>query len=355
MRLSVCLIVKNEEEVLARCLSCVAKFADEIIVVDTGSTDGTAEIARRFTDDVFSFEWQDDFSAARNFAFEKAKCDYLMWLDADDIVTDENCIKIKELAATGGFDMAYLPYAVAFDGDNPTFVYYRERIMKASMNFRFAGAVHEAVSPRGKIIHADAPIYHKKIKCGDPLRNLLILQRKIARGESLDERSKFYYGRELLSNKMYSECCAVLEDFLSGNGWIENKTEACVNLYQSYSALGREQEAVSALLKSFTLAPPRSDVCCILGERAMKANDSKSAIFWYELALNRVPDLKSGGFVNLDYCGYIPNIQLCVLYDRLGETQKAIFYNEAAGMAKPYGSAYLHNKEYFKNKLKLEV
>ena len=355
MKLSVCLIVKNEEAVLARCLTCAAKFADEIIVVDTGSADGTVEIAKSFTNGVYIFEWRDDFSAARNFAFEKATGDYLMWLDADDIVTDENCLKIKELVNAGGFDMAYLPYAVAFDKDKPTFVYYRERIMKASMNFRFAGEVHEAISPRGKIIYADAPVFHKKVKRGDPLRNLLILQRKIARGEQLDGRSKFYYGRELLFNKMYSECCAVLEDFLCGDGWIENKLEACVNLYQAYCALGKEQEAFSALLKSFTLAPPRSDVCCILGERAFKANDNKSAIFWYELALSRVPDIEGGGFVNLDYCGYIPNIQLCVLYDRLGETQKAIFYNEAAGAVKPESPAYLQNKKYFKNKLNSEV
>ena len=352
MRLSVCLIVKNEEEVLARCLSCAAKFADEIIVVDTGSSDGTVEIAKRFTDSVFFFEWRDDFSAARNFAFDRAKGDYLMWLDADDVITDGNCKKIKELVKEGDFDMAYLPYAAAFENERPTFVYYRERIMKRSMNFRFEGAVHEAIVPRGKTAYFDVPVYHKKVKAGDPLRNLLILQRKIARGEKLDGRSKFYYGRELFFNKMYSESCAVLEDYLLGDGWIENKLEACVNLYDAYSALGREREGVNALLKSFTLAPPRSDVCCIMGERAMKANDSVAAIFWYELALLRRPDIRSGGFVNLDYCSFIPNIQLCVLYDRLGDTKKAIYYNEAAGADKPDSPAYLHNKEYLKNKLK---
>lgn len=355
MRLSVCLIVKNEEEVLNRCLSCAVKFADEIIVVDTGSTDATVEIAQKFTDKIYSFEWQDDFSSARNFAFEKANGDYVMWLDADDVVTDENCAKIRQLVKEGGFDMAYLPYAVAFENDRPTFVYYRERIMRRSMNFRFKGAVHEAISPRGKTVYSDAPIYHKKVRCGEPLRNLSILQRRIARGEKLDERGKFYYGRELLFNKMYSESCAVLEDFISGDGWIENRLEACVNLYQAYTALGKDKEAIGALLKSFTLAPPRSDVCCILGERAMKVNDNASAIFWYELALARVPDIKGGGFVNLDYCGFIPNIQLCVLYDRLGDTQKAIYYNERAGADKPLDSAYLHNKEYFKNKLNKEV
>ena len=97
MTLSVCLIVKDEEQVLERCLSCAAAFADEIVVVDTGSSDNTVEIAKQFTDKVYFFKWCDDFSAARNFAFEKAGCDLVMWLDADDVITDENCAKIARL------------------------------------------------------------------------------------------------------------------------------------------------------------------------------------------------------------------------------------------------------------------
>lgn len=351
MGLSVCLIVKNEEETLARCLECAVKFADETVVVDTGSTDKSVEIARGFTDRVFFFEWRDDFSAARNFAFEKATCEYVMWLDADDIVTDENCRKIKEFVKMGGFDIAYLPYAAAFDGGKPSFVYYRERIMRRDMNFRFEGEVHEAVTPRGKRVFLDAPVFHKKIKRGDPLRNLTILQRKIARGGRLDERQKFYYGRELIECGMYAEGCAVLNEVVAGDGWIENRLEACVNLYFAYSALGRDGEAVAALLKSFSLAKPRSDVCCILGERAMRAGDNESAAFWYELALKCVPDARGGGFVNIDYCGFIPHIQLCVIYDKTGDTALANSHNEAAGAIKPDNAAFLGNRRYFRTKL----
>ena len=67
--ISLCMIVKNEEDTLERCLSCVNGIADEIIVVDTGSSDRTKEIAARFTDLVFDYEWKDDFGAARNFSF----------------------------------------------------------------------------------------------------------------------------------------------------------------------------------------------------------------------------------------------------------------------------------------------
>ena len=73
--LSVCLIVKDEEEVLERCLNCVSQFADEIVVIDTGSKDKTVEIAKRFTNCVHSFQWENDFSKARNFSFSKATKD----------------------------------------------------------------------------------------------------------------------------------------------------------------------------------------------------------------------------------------------------------------------------------------
>ena len=98
--ISLCMIVKNEEDVLARALDSVKELADEIIIVDTGSEDRTKDIARRYTQKVFDFEWEDDFAAARNFACRKVSMDYWMWLDADDIVT-ENELKKNDGSETG--------------------------------------------------------------------------------------------------------------------------------------------------------------------------------------------------------------------------------------------------------------
>lgn len=351
MTLSVCLIVKNEREVIARCLNCALKFADEIIVVDTGSSDNTVEEVKKFTDKVYFFEWCNDFSAARNFALSKATCDLLMWLDADDVITDENCDKINDIkAGFGDIDIAYLPYAAAFDGDTPTTVYYRERIFKRSENFKFEGAVHEAVTPHGKVAYFDAVINHKKVKVNEPMRNLRILQGAIAEGKQLDERQKFYYGRELLFNNMYREAIAVLEDFLNGGGWAENKAEACLNLFYAYSAIGDIKKAQISALRSFLYGLPKSQTCCIIGERFFNSGEYQTAIFWYKTALEVPCNEREGGFVNRDFGGFIPLMQLCVLYDRLGDYETAQAYNEKAGKIKPQNENYLANKNYFLNR-----
>lgn len=88
--ISLCMIVKNEERLLARCLDSVADLMDEIIIVDTGSTDQTKEIAARYTDKIYDFEWVQDFSAARNFAFSKATKEYIYSADADEVLDEEN-------------------------------------------------------------------------------------------------------------------------------------------------------------------------------------------------------------------------------------------------------------------------
>ena len=93
---SLCMIVRNEEKVLARCLDSVRGIADEICITDTGSTDKTREIARKYGT-VQAFPWCDDFSAARNFSFAQARMDYTLWLDADDVVRQEERRKLMDL------------------------------------------------------------------------------------------------------------------------------------------------------------------------------------------------------------------------------------------------------------------
>ena len=345
------MIVKDEEATLARCLNCILPFADEIIIVDTGSEDDTVKIARSYTDKIFFFKWCDDFSAARNFSFSKASCDFIMWLDADDIISKENAEKILRLKQNDNFDVAMLKYAAAFDGETPSFLYYRERIFRRKLNLKWSGAVHEVIAPTGCIIYSDACIFHKKVKAGDPKRNLKIYQSRLSGGLIQDPREKFYYGRELYFNGLYLECVAVLTDFLKGGGWVENEVEACRTLYKAYCAINRKKEGIASLVYAFTLSYPRAEDCCALASYFEEKNDVPTAIYWYQRALSSEEKIENGGFVNVDFLKFIPAIRLCVLYDGLGEYKLAERYNEMAGEAKPNNESYLYNKKYFQTKL----
>ena len=95
--ISLCMIIKNEEEVLHRVLSCAKKFADEIIIVDTGSTDNSISIAKKYTNKIYNFTWVNNFSKARNFSFSKATKDYIMWLDADDYIAENEITNLISL------------------------------------------------------------------------------------------------------------------------------------------------------------------------------------------------------------------------------------------------------------------
>ena len=211
--ISLCMIVKNEEETLGRCLDSVQGIADEIIVVDTGSTDRTQEVARQYTDAVYPYQWTDDFAAARNYAFSKATGDYLLWLDADDLLLQpdrEKFLSLKETLSPQ-VDLVMMRYHVAFDSaGNPTFSYYRERLLKNHAGFLWEGKVHEVITPRGVIVYSDIGVTHRKTRSGDPDRNLRIYEKMLADGEKLGPRQQFYYGRELVDHREYAKAIQVL-------------------------------------------------------------------------------------------------------------------------------------------------
>jgi len=96
MTLSLCLIVKNEEEHLWRCLESLYKHVDEIIITDTGSSDNTLSIAKKYTNKIYHFEWIDDFSAARNFCQSNATGDYILWMDGDEYFLEDDIVELKK-------------------------------------------------------------------------------------------------------------------------------------------------------------------------------------------------------------------------------------------------------------------
>ena len=351
--ISLCMIVKNEEMHLARCLDSVAGLADEIIIIDTGSDDRTKEIASGYTSKVYSYPWKDDFSEARNYSFSKASMDYCMWLDADDILEEagkEKMIQLKQ-SLSSDIDMVMMKYNTAFDEEGrPVFSYFRERWVRNSPQYRWVGAVHEVIPPKGSILYSDIAVCHKKLKAANPDRNLKIYQKLIAGEKYLEPRQQYYYGRELYYHKQYEEAISVLEAFLlTEDGWVENKIEACSVCASCYENLGREQDALDALLRSMSFDLPRAELCCEIGKHFLEHGNCRNAIYWYKAALQAPKKEQSGGFVLPDCYDYIPFLQLCVCYDRLGDQKLAAEYNEKAGACKPYSQAYLYNKQYFEN------
>ena len=355
--ISLCMIVKNEEDVIGRCLESVKDIADEIIIVDTGSSDNTIEIVSRYTKKIYHFLWIDDFSAARNFSFSKATKDYILWLDADDII--EQKYKKEFLALkqnlSPSVDVVMLPYHVAFDKNNNSIhSYYRERLLKRESNFKWLGAVHEAICPKGNIIFEKAAVSHKKLHPSDPNRNLRIFEKLLSEGQILEPRQQFYYARELYYHERYEEAISHFQEFLDNpNGWKENKISACIDLANCYKKTNQEEKALLSLYHSFLYDIPRGESCCEIGNMFMAHQQYKTAIFWFEAAARQKPDISSGGFFTTDCYDYIPYLQLCVCYDKLGNYKTASMYNQKAKECKPDDEIVLQNERYFKKRMKM--
>ncbi|MDE6844704.1 MAG: glycosyltransferase [Lachnospiraceae bacterium] len=351
--ISLCMILKNEEMYIARCLDSVADLVDEIIIVDTGSTDRTVEIVSDYTSKVYTYAWTDDFSDARNYSFSKASMEYCMWMDADDVLekTEKDEFMRLKQSLPADTDIVMMKYHTAFDeAGMPSFSYFRERWIRNSSEYRWVGAVHEVIPPNGNVIYSDIAICHRKTGAGDPDRNLKIYQKMLANGKALEPRQQYYYGRELYYHKQYEEAVSVFEQFLlSPEGWIENKIEACSICANCYYQMGQEESALNTLLRSMSFDLPRAELCCDIGKHFLEHGNYHSAVYWYKIALDTTKNEYSGGFVLPDCYDYIPLLQLCVCYDKMGDRQKAEEYNERAGACKPYSKAYLYNKQYFDN------
>lgn len=351
--ISLCMIVKNEEDVLPRCLESVKNLTDEIIIVDTGSEDATKKAAAGYTDRIYDFKWKDDFSAARNYAFEKGKSDYLMWLDADDVLPADERERFLEMKnnLAENVDIIMMPYAVSFDEKGKsTFTYYRERIVKNHAGYMFKGRVHEVILPAGKIQYSDIRVEHRKTKQGEAGRNLRIYERMEAEGEAFDARALYYYGRELTFHGQYKKGSEILKKFLTcSDGWAENKIEAARQLAYCYYGMKKEEKALMSLFSSFKFGVPRGETCCDLGRHFMDREKYEQAVYWFKQALEAKKDLKSGAFIQEECYGFLPAVSLCVCYDRMGDMKQAEKYNELAGKYNSSSQYYLSNRDYFRN------
>lgn len=146
MHISVCIITKNEEQNIRRCLESLKPYGFEIIVVDTGSTDHTREIALHYTDKVYDFAWCDDFAAAKNFAISKASCAYVLILDSDEFVEQMNVPQVECLLVGHPNEVGRIQRENIFTrkGELQESREWINRIF-AKERFRYEGRIHEQV------------------------------------------------------------------------------------------------------------------------------------------------------------------------------------------------------------------
>lgn len=148
MTLSLCMIVRDEEEMLPRCLAAVAPAVDEIIIVDTGSEDRTIEIAREFGAEVIEREWTGSFSDARNVSFEAATGDWIVYLDADEVLVAEDVKRLRALTGRTWREAFYLVETsyTGEPGEGGAFTNNALRVFRNRPHYRFEGRLHEQIA-----------------------------------------------------------------------------------------------------------------------------------------------------------------------------------------------------------------
>lgn len=205
IRISACYIVKNEAKNLAKSIKSLKNQVNEIVVVDTGSTDNTIVVARKLGAKVYSFPWQDDFSKARNFALSKAKGEWLVLLDADEYFTAKTAGNIRQVIRQVQQVDGLLVQLVNFDVDKAKVQNYFNalRIVRKQAGLHYEGMIHEELKLSGdnsmKLAQVPAnmlEIYHtgyatsvskQKIK-----RNLQMLQQAVANGQSEESLARYF-------------------------------------------------------------------------------------------------------------------------------------------------------------------
>ncbi len=226
--ISVCIIAKNEEKYIDGCLQRLLRYDWEVVVVDTGSTDSTVDIAKKYTDAVYHYNWCDDFSKARNYAAKKAKNDWILTIDCDEYVEKVNIDEIGSLLTEypygiGDFcrtDLVKCDGAVNVEYTMASRVYDRRYV-------RYEGRIHE------QLVRIDG-----KKKASATL-NMEVIHYGYFHED--DNRAKDERNIRLLHKSLDEE---------------PDNPYVLFQLGQSYAALGRDVEAYEARMRALRLAPP---------------------------------------------------------------------------------------------------
>ena len=328
---SLCMIVKNEAKILARCLDSIADLMDEIIIVDTGSTDETKQIAANYTDRIYDFTWIGDFSAARNFAFSKAGMEYIYSADADEVLDAKNreaFLRLKEtlLPEIDIVQMYYtnqLSYGTIYNFDREL----RPKLFRRLRTFRWQGAIHEQVGLEPVIYDSEIEICHMP-ENNHKDRDLAAFVRRTGEGDRLDKRLHNIYAKELFIS-------GEDQDFLNAGPFFEGScqdTERSVDeVREAACVVARAARIAGETAKFFKYAMKAvacdgcAEICCELGAYYLEAQDIDEAIVWYYNAAYETESI-----LNINCSGEIPLCGLARCYREIGNESQAAEYERLA-------------------------
>lgn len=289
LKISLCMISKNEEAHLAKTLETIKPFVDEIVLLDTGSSDKTVEIAKKYGCRVDYYVWKKDFADARNVSFKLATGDVILWLDCDDLFRGgEKLRKIVEAEFSKPLVSAImLPYRYQFDDyGNCVSEFYRERIVRRDAGV-WKGRLHETwqmLEDGGVVQVADIWVDHdttnERIKESQN-RNLFVLEQEINDTKpNVDVRTMFSYGKALLGLGKNDAAVGWLEEFVKRSGWPEERYQATCVLARVYKDMSRYSDAIDTAMRALKQKPDWPDAHLVLGEIYCNLEQWDKAITW---------------------------------------------------------------------------
>ncbi len=349
------MIVRDESLVLARCLDGVSVFADEIIVVDTGSVDDTRDIALKYTDKVYDFPWIDDFSAARNVSYSYATMDYVMWLDADDVVDLKNTKRINSLKQTlpQDTDVVYLLYGVDTDQNN---IYrntrvYRDRLARRSLGLTWQSRLHEYITypvDAVRYFADDIIIRHCKVRVNDPDRNMRIHKLCMNEETKPDTRDRAFLCNEYYSKGDFESVVSEFEGLLVQDPFpTYDISNALFSYIWSMKQLGRTEELIRQLLYIKDSGLENEVLLCELGTAYLTAEEYDEAERYLLSALDMDVDYRDMDVHFEAYSEFIPCQKLSKMYSIQGNKELAYEYFLRAEKIYPDNSAIKLNRKFF--------
>lgn len=246
---------KAEAQKLDRCLSSVAGFVDEIVVTQAGKapSDEVAKVAKKHNAKLDFFEWCDDFAAARNHSFKQATGDWVLWLDADDVlVGGEKLRKYVALAEERGVDGYAFLYHYGYDQNgNLTEKHWKTQLIKNDGHCHWVGAIHEdLIQKRHAQWYSVNDVYrvHKSTRDENAShfeRNLRILEKERTNNPE-EPRNYFYLARTYLGLGRFEDTLTAVSEYLKRSGWDQERYEARLIAGEAHTKLGDTEGALAA-------------------------------------------------------------------------------------------------------------